>query len=126
MVEHDGVQLMVFAELQDEVDTWAHEKGWYLKEVPFLEAMYLLTSEVVEAGEAYRENGFEDMTDIQSEEDARDGILPKPEGVGSEFADILIRLLNYSARFDVDLYAEYKRKMAYNRTRPYRHGGKLA
>jgi len=46
------------------------------------------------------------------------------EGVGSEFADVFIRLLDYCSRFDVDLEAEYERKMAYNRTRPYRHGNR--
>lgn len=48
----------------------------------------------------------------------------KPEGVGTEFADVFIRLLDYCARFDVDLEAEYERKMAYNHTRPYRHGNR--
>jgi hypothetical protein len=46
------------------------------------------------------------------------------QGVGSEFADVFIRLLDYCARFGVDLEAEYERKMAYNQTRPYRHGNR--
>ena len=29
------------------------------------------------------------------------------------------------ARYGVDLEAEYERKIAYNRTREFRHGGKL-
>lgn len=45
-------------------------------------------------------------------------------GVASEFADVLIRLLDECYRHDVDLEAEYERKMAYNRTRAYRHGGR--
>ena len=50
--------------------------------------------------------------------------LAKPEGVGSEFADILIRLLDDCDRWGVDLRAEYERKMAYNERRPYQHGGR--
>jgi NTP pyrophosphatase (non-canonical NTP hydrolase) len=55
---------------------------------------------------------------------AADG-LGKPEGVGSEFADILIRLLDEAERQGIDLDFEYARKVAFNRTRGHRHGGKL-
>jgi NTP pyrophosphatase (non-canonical NTP hydrolase) len=51
---------------------------------------------------------------------------PKPEGVGSEFADVLIRLLDDCQLHGIDLVDEVVRKMAYNHSRPYRHGGKRA
>lgn len=54
---------------------------------------------------------------------AADGI-GKPEGVGSEFADILIRLLDSADRAEIDLDWEYARKIAYNRTRSWKHGSK--
>lgn len=54
---------------------------------------------------------------------AADGIS-KPEGVGSEAADILIRLLDFVGRYDIDLAWEVERKLAFNRTRGHRHGGK--
>ena len=50
--------------------------------------------------------------------------LPKPEGVGSEFADVLIRLLDDCDRWGVDLAFEFERKMAYNEKRPYQRGGR--
>jgi NTP pyrophosphatase (non-canonical NTP hydrolase) len=107
--------------MADEVVEWAHAKGWFDREVPFAEAIALIHTEVSEAYEAYREHGLQDFTAIPI-----DMTIPKPEGVGNEFADILIRLLHYSRLFGIDLQAEYARKMAYNRTRPYRHGGKLS
>lgn len=54
---------------------------------------------------------------------ATDGIS-KPEGVGSEAADILIRLLDFVDRYEIDLPWEVERKLAFNRTRGHRHGGK--
>lgn len=88
-----------------EVLEWCQSKGWYDKPVSFGEAMALLHSEVSEALEAWRIWGTDDGT-------AGSAINPggdpgaKPEGVGSEFADILIRLLDDCGRFDVDLETE--------------------
>lgn len=50
----------------------------------------------------------------------------KPEGLGSELADIIIRVCDTAGALSVDLEAELRAKLAYNRTRPHRHGGKLA
>lgn len=48
----------------------------------------------------------------------------KPEGIGSEAADILIRLLDTCERWKIDLDHEFERKIAFNATRGHRHGGK--
>ncbi len=109
--------MKTFREMQAEIYKINVEKGWRgpdAKEVSFGEAMALLHSEVSEALNAYRIAGTADLT-IEG---------GKPEGVGSEFADVLIRLLDDCDLFGIDLEAEYERKVAYNRTRPYRHGGK--
>lgn len=53
-------------------------------------------------------------------------IVPKPIGVASEAADIFIRLLDFCEAWGIDLENEYEKKMAYNRTRAIRHGGKKA
>lgn len=103
------------AEMANEVYAWCHSKGWEPdSERQFGTECALLHSEISEALEAFRERGF----------DSWDGEGGKPEGVGSEFADLLIRLLHYSRVHGVDLEEEYERKMAYNQKRPYRHGGK--
>lgn len=114
------------SQMQAEVKANCAEKGWYDQPVSFPEAIALLHSEVSEALEAWRNWGTEDATMPAAHLDGTGNLdgPPKPEGVGSEFADVLIRLVDYAGRFGVDLDAEYERKMAYNRTRPYRHGGK--
>lgn len=47
-----------------------------------------------------------------------------PEGIPTELADILIRVLHMCAYFGMDIAATLADKMAYNETRPYRNGGK--
>lgn len=108
------------SEMGEEVYAYCVEKEWDPDpERQFGTEMMLIVTEVAEAMEAYRRWGTSDATNNDGQD------LPnKPEGVGSEFADILIRLLHYAGVHQIDLEAEYERKMAYNRTRVVRHGGK--
>lgn len=93
----------------------------------------LLHSEVSEALEAYRSWKLEDATQVVTsygEEDHMGNAHPirtegKPEGVGSELADVLIRLVDMADVFGIDLAQEYHRKLAYNRTRTFQHGGRV-
>lgn len=128
---------MNLAEMAAEVEQVNREKGWYDDDRSFGELIALLHSEVSEALEAYRTHGLDPWWEIQIPH-TEGGIevttleaVPKawdsnakPEGVGSELADVLIRLLDMAQRYGIDLDAEYRRKIEYNKTRPYRHGGK--
>jgi NTP pyrophosphatase (non-canonical NTP hydrolase) len=49
----------------------------------------------------------------------------KPEGFPTELADIMIRVADMAEGYGIDLNEVIKIKMAYNATRPYKHG-KLA
>lgn len=101
-------------EMMDEVYQFECDKGWQPNNNRFLESLALLHSEISEALEAYREIGL----------DRR--ITHKPDDVPSELIDVFIRLLSTWHQFMVgyDMEEEYEVKMAYNRNRPYRHGGK--
>lgn len=48
----------------------------------------------------------------------------KPEGVPAELADVVIRILGFCERNEIDLGSAILEKMAYNNTRPFKHGGK--
>lgn len=54
------------------------------------------------------------------------GFDAKPLGFGIELADILIRVFDTAEAYGIDLQQALEIKAAYNRGRPYRHGGKLA
>lgn len=112
------------ADMKHEVAQVNRDKGWYEKDRTFGDSVALIHSEVSEALEAYRDWGLEDRTGTVSTVGDDGKEYPKPEGVGAEFADTLIRLLDACHRYKIDLEYEYHRKMFYNRTRPHRHGGK--
>jgi len=88
--------------------------GWFDSERPFDADISLLHSEVSEAYEAYRDN--EELLWFQPS--------GKPEGIASELADVLIRLLDTCGRLGIDLEDVVDKKLAYNVTRGYRHGNK--
>lgn len=48
----------------------------------------------------------------------------KPEGVAVELADCVIRILDYCGHAGIDIEEAIRIKHEYNKTRPYRHGGK--
>lgn len=46
----------------------------------------------------------------------------KPEGVAVELADAVIRIADLCGQMGIELEAVIKEKMAYNKSRPYKHG----
>ncbi|MCD8286477.1 MAG: hypothetical protein LUD50_04565 [Clostridia bacterium] len=49
----------------------------------------------------------------------------KPEGVPTELADCVIRIMDLFEQYGMDLEDTLKAKNSYNATREYRHGGKV-
>ena len=109
--------MTTIAALAKQVHTNAVAHGWWETERSPLEVLFLITQELAEAGEEYR-NGH-GLTEVYY----HDG---KPEGFPVELADVAIRLLDYCAHLGIDLEVEILRKHGYNVSRPYRHGNKLA
>lgn len=48
----------------------------------------------------------------------------KPCGVPSEMADVLIRVLHFCGKHNIDIERAVRQKMRYNEYRPFKHGGK--
>lgn len=53
------------------------------------------------------------------------GVNPKPEGVPSELADVVIRVLDFCGSNDIDLESMIIEKLDYNATRNHKHGKKF-
>ena len=94
----------------------ACEKGWWENPRTALEIHALIHSEVSEATEAVR-NG---------EEDSWISKVGKPEGEAVELMDAVIRIMDYFGHRGWDFEDILNTKMAYNNSRPYRHGNKKA
>lgn len=121
-------------ELAKEAHQIAVEHGWWSPEPSFGDLVSLMHSELSEALEEYRagnrirpgqptpmvyySGGGYVATDTTE-------CCKKPEGIAVELADCIIRILDWAGKEGVDMDAIIREKMAYNRTRPYRHGGKL-
>lgn len=100
-----------------EVHDVARDKGWWEDghKTP-LECHMLMVSEIAEASEEIR-NGKKVMyTNVGS---------TKPEGEAVELADCILRILDYAQFHKLPLMDALRAKHEYNKTRPYKHGGKL-
>jgi len=110
------------AAIARDIHSTACEKGWWdqddLKSRNFGEIMMLIVTEAAECYEHYR-NG-QDINEVFYGKD------DKPDGVPIEMADIIIRVLDACEAFSIDIERALYIKMAFNETRPHRHGGKLA
>ena len=97
----------------------------YLEDIETGNRQMLIAGEVFEAHEEIRAGHSDDeIYFVGGVEHPDDGTLPKPEGVGAEYADAFIRLCDESGKVGIDLAQEVKRKLAYNDTRHPMHGGK--
>lgn len=108
---------MEIKDLQREIHQIAKDKGWYDIQRSFGDIISLIHSELSEALEEYRNRHPLGETRIEN---------GKPEGVPVEMADAIIRILDWAESEDVDMEAVIRMKVGYNKTRPHRHGGKLA
>jgi NTP pyrophosphatase (non-canonical NTP hydrolase) len=89
----------------------AHKKGFYDKPQETGTRLMLMVSEIAEGMEADRKDLMDDK-------------IPEFTGLEAELADCIIRILDFSHEKKLKVAEAIVRKMAFNQTRPYLHGGK--
>lgn len=87
--------------------------GWWDEQRSIGDIVALIHTEVSEAFEEFR-NG-KDYVYYEN---------GKPEGVAIELIDAVIRIFDFLAYQGIDIYKLMVEKHEYNKTRPYKHGGK--
>ncbi len=134
-------------ELAKEIHKNAVEHGWWEEKRSLPEIIALIHSELSEALEEYRSgrpnlwfaciptdifNGCRNMAHCENEKSNLGCVKSefcrykdkKPEGIVVELADAIIRILDYCGKEGIDIDEAIRIKHEYNKTRPYRHGGK--
>lgn len=94
----------------------AVRKGWHDEPRSIGEMIALMHSELSEALEDHRNGHGVNETYYEGE---------KPCGIPVELADTVIRIFDFCGKYSIDLESAIREKMAYNSTRPHRHGGKV-
>lgn len=107
---------MHISDLQIQAYEIAAAHGWRARARSVGEAIALMHSELSEALEEWRDGKMQVSQDATG----------KPEGFPVELADCIIRICDTAEELGIDLEKAISMKMEYNKTRPWRHGGKLA
>lgn len=104
--------------LQRQAHQISKDHGWYETGRSVGDFIALIHSELSEALEEWRDG--RPLNEIRA--------LPgdKPEGFPIELADAMIRIMDMAENYGINMAGAIDLKMAYNKTRPHRHGGKLA
>ncbi len=108
-----------------EIHANAVAHGWWEnKERHISEQLMNMVSELTEAWDEYVMG--KDLTMTSYQDCDREKTHNKPEGFGIELADCVIRIMDTCYALGIDLEKCIKDKHEFNKSRPYRHGGKIA
>lgn len=77
------------------------------------ELICLMHSELSEALEGYRHGN------------PKSDKIPEFSSMEEEFADVVIRMMDFAAHYGLDVAGAIEAKMKYNESRPFRHGNKV-
>jgi NTP pyrophosphatase (non-canonical NTP hydrolase) len=104
-------------ELATQIHVLAKEKGWWDTPRELPEVLMLCVSELSECLEEYRDGAA--MCEVKTAENG------KPTGIPIELADVIIRILDFCAMAGIDIDEAVRIKHSFNKSRPFRHGGKV-
>jgi NTP pyrophosphatase (non-canonical NTP hydrolase) len=115
----------MFNELAKSIHEGNTARGFWEDERKLTEVVMLTVCELAEAIEADRaskwctEQDILQYKNISTPERFKENIK---DTVQDEIADAIIRLLDFSHKFNIDLDFHIKAKLDYNATRPHKHG----
>lgn len=131
--QFDGVLALIHSEASEALEEWRNgrrEDERYYTIPSYRPAIEALPAEYRTAAKSMEEHhkgsdpvNVNELDDPTQQALVEAGFL-KPEGIPAELADIVIRVMDCAVRYGIDLGAEIELKHAYNKTRPFRHGGK--
>jgi NTP pyrophosphatase (non-canonical NTP hydrolase) len=101
-----------FNTISDNVHETAKEKGWWETDRNDGELIALIHSELSEALEALRNNN------------PPDDKIPEFSGAEAELADVIIRIMDFTAARKYRIAEALVAKIEMNKTRSYKHGNK--
>lgn len=129
----DGVVALIHSEASEALEEWreGHKEDERYYTIPaYRPAIEALPAEYRMAAKSLEEHhkGSDPVNVNEIDDDTQQTLVEagflKPEGIPAELADIVIRVMDCAVRYGIDLGQEIELKHAYNKTRPYRHGGK--
>lgn len=99
-----------FKDMQEQAHITAVEHGWWDEERSEAECIALMHSELSESLEAIRHNNVESVH------------IAGFNGMEEEYADVVIRIMDNAQKRGYNVAGAIVAKMAYNESRPYKHG----
>lgn len=116
---------MNFNELAKQIHEGNAARGFWEDERKLTEVVMLTVCELAEAIEADRGGKWVAESDlIRYVNNPTPAVFRETikDTVEDEIADAMIRLLDFSHKFGIDLDFHIKHKLLYNASRPYKHG----